>query len=236
MKVSVVLPEEFRVPFETLLKDRYESEMDLETIFFTEIMDAAACVERFADKDAVVVTLEDFGAHVLEKLPALKMVTIFGAGYDNVDLDAAVRLGVEVTNTPGANAASVAEMTVSLLLSTCRHLPRTNQETRSGHWALRTGMELAGKTCGIIGLGKIGKELAKMLSGFELRILAFEKYRDDSFARQWNVEFTSLKDLVERSDIISLHVPLLAETRKLMNDQVFSWMKRRPTWTARRKP
>lgn len=228
MKVLVVLPEEFRVPFETLLRPRYEKEVDLETVYFKELLTRQECVRRFAGKDAVVLTLEDVDDALMSSLPHLKMISIFGVGYDNVDLEAARRAGVEVTNAPGANAASVAEMALALMLSACRQVALIDQQTRSHKWTLRSGIELAGKTCGIIGLGRIGKELVSMLSGFEMRIIAYEKNQDADFARQHNVEFVDLKGLAEQSDVISIHVPLLAETRNLIGEQVFSWMKRSP--------
>ena len=228
MKVLGVLPDEFRVAFETLLRPRYDKEVDLETIYFRRLLNRQECTRRFAGKDAVVLTLEEVDAALLAGLPHLKMVSIFGVGYDNVELKAAVRAGVEVTNAPGANAASVAEMALALMLSACRQVAVINQETRCHKWTLRSGIELAGKTCGIVGLGRIGKELVRMLSGFEMRIIACEKYQDADFARQHNVEFIDLKGLAEQSDVISIHVPLLPETRNLIGEEVFSWMRRSP--------
>jgi D-3-phosphoglycerate dehydrogenase len=147
-------------------------------------------------------------------------------GVDSVDLQAAVERGIVVTNTPGANSVSVAELTVGLLLSLARQIPEGASALRQGNYPRLAGVSLEGKAVGIVGLGAIGKELARRLRGFDCRIIAYDPFPDRGFAEANGVELLPLDNLLELSDFISLHLPLLPETHGLVNRDFLARMKR----------
>jgi D-3-phosphoglycerate dehydrogenase len=143
-----------------------------------------------------------------------------------VDLQAAAERGIVVTCTPGANTVSVAELAVGLLLSLARQIPEGASALRQGNYPRLSGVCLEGKTVGIIGLGAIGKELARRLRGFDCRLLACDPAPDRGFAETHGIELLSLEDLLPLSDFVSLHLPLLPETRALVNHEFLAKMKR----------
>ncbi len=159
---------------------------------------------------------------VIEASDALEIIGRAGVGLDNIDLEAAKAKGIKVLNTPGATAISVAELTLGLILGTLRAIPYLDRALREGRWEKkRKGLELYGKTVGIIGLGRIGTEVAKRLQAFGVRILAYDPFRQDS---PW-AELVDLETLLRQSDIVTIHVPLTPETRHLINADRISRMK-----------
>src|SRR5713101_7579571 len=172
-------------------------------------------------RSAVQVTKE-----VLAKAPKLRVIGRAGVGVDNVDLDAATAAGVLVMNTPGGNAASVAEHALAVMLAMARHIPQANASTRAGKWEKKKflGNELRGKTLGVIGLGSIGREVVKRARAFEMRILGSDPYVSSQAAADMSVELTSLDKLYAESDYISLHVALTPETRKMLGKDAFARM------------
>jgi len=164
--------------------------------------------------DGYIAGLDAIDAAALEAADRLKVIARYGVGFDNVDLDAAREKGIVVTNTPGANSVSVAELALALMLALARQIPEADRDS------------LEGKTVGILGLGAIGKQLARRLSGFDCRILAFDTFPDTVFAEENKVELTYLDAVIEQADFLSLHVPLLAETRCIVNDAFLSKMKK----------
>ncbi|MFH1567611.1 MAG: NAD(P)-dependent oxidoreductase, partial [Gemmatimonadota bacterium] len=150
-----------------------------------------------------------------------------GAGYDTIDTKHARRRGVDVMNTPGANANAVAEEVITLVLAAYRHVVRGDTTTRAGQWEKNAlmGRELAGKTVGIVGLGNIGQLVVKRLAGFEVRVLAYDPVLSEQRAEELQVELCSLPDLFARADIVSLHIPETDETRGLVNGGLLNRMK-----------
>jgi D-3-phosphoglycerate dehydrogenase / 2-oxoglutarate reductase len=146
-------------------------------------------------------------------------------GVDNVDLDAARQRGIIVTNTPGANSVSVAELALGLILALARQIPEAVEAVHQGKWPRYAGISLEGKTIGILGLGAIGKQLAKRLAGFDCKILGYDPYADPAFAENNAIELASMEQVVARADFLSLHLPLLPETRRLVNETFLSRMK-----------
>lgn len=130
-----------------------------------------------------------------------------------------------VTNTPGANQVAVAELTVGLILALARKIPYHDKVVKSGEWNRQMGFELAGKTIGIVGLGRIGKEVVLRLKGFCVSTLAYDVYQDNAFAAEHGVRFTSLDELLGRSDIVTLHAALTAETRFLIGEKELACIK-----------
>jgi D-3-phosphoglycerate dehydrogenase len=171
------------------------------------------------DMDALIVrSATRVTADVLASSPRLKVVGRAGVGLDNVDLEAATARGVVVMNTPGANTTSAAEHTVSMLLSLAKHIPQATASMKSGKWEKSKflSVELSSKVLGIIGLGRIGTEVAKRVKGFNLRVLAFDPFISAEAAQSLGVELVDLPDLYRQSDFITIHTPLTPETKDLI--------------------
>lgn len=177
------------------------------------------------DVDGYIAGLDEIDAAALAAGTNLQVVARYGVGINNVDLDAAKTRGIVVTNTPGANSASVAELTVLLMLSLCRPVETAVSQTRLGGWPRLKGQSLVGKTVGLVGLGAIGKEVARRLAGFDCTLLAFDVAADAAFAAGHNVQLVSLAELLAQADIVSLHVPVLPATINMVNDHFLQQMK-----------
>jgi D-3-phosphoglycerate dehydrogenase len=176
--------------------------------------------------DGYIAGLDDIDAQALIMADRLKVIARYGVGVDKVDLITARDKGIVVTNTPGANSVSVAELALGLILALARQIPAAVEAVHLGKWPRYPGISLEGKTIGILGLGAIGKQLARRLVGFDCKILAFDPYADVDFAKANHVELTTMEQLIEQSDFISLHVPLLPETRGMVNDSFLNKMKK----------
>ncbi len=166
-------------------------------------------------------------ADLLEHAARLKVIGRAGVGVDNIDLDAARARGIIVVNSPLATTVAVAELTMGLLLATARAIPRADAAMKQGKWLKKEleGIELQGKTLGLIGFGRIGREVAHRALAFGMRILAYDPLIPEDVIRQANVMPSSLETLLQRSDFISLHIPLTDETRNLLSTQAFAQMK-----------
>lgn len=180
--------------------------------------------------DAVCIFVNDVAdTEIIHAMAAngVKLLALRCAGYNNVDIDAAVATGIKVVRVPAYSPYAVAEHTVALMLALNRRIPRATWRTRDGNFSLNglLGFDMHGKTAGIIGTGKIAKILIQILRGFGINILAYDLYPDHNFAREHQVVYTSLNELYHSSDIISLHCPLTEETQYLINDYSISKMK-----------
>ena len=152
---------------------------------------------RFAyDADAVIVGNDDFNADVIRRLPNLKLIARHGSGVNNIAFSEALRRGIVVTNTPGANAEETADLTFGLILDLERHISQMNYELKGDEWRKRPGHSLYGKTIGIIGVGQIGQAVARRAMGFGLDILGNDINPDESDAKTGLI-FTSLNDLLK---------------------------------------
>src|SRR5712691_5346724 len=189
----------------------------------------AALEAELAAADALVVrSATRVTAPLLEQAARLRVVGRAGVGVDNIDLDAATRRGVLVMSTPGGNAVSVAEHTFALLLALARHVPRLDAAIHAGRWEKGTsaGVELRGKTLGLIGLGRIGGEVARRANAFEMRVLAYDPYISERVAQEAAVELVPLADLLGRSDFVSLHAAISPATERMINATTLAQMKR----------
>jgi glyoxylate reductase len=173
---------------------------------------------------------DQIDAALLDCVPTIRVISNFAVGYDNVDVEAATSRGVLVCNTPEVLTNATADAAWSLLLAAARRIPESITYVREGHWKtwgpmLLLGQEVSGATLGIIGLGRIGKEVAKRARGFDMRILAFDPYQDEDFARHYDVTYVALDTLLEESDFVSIHVALSPETRHLIGANELARMK-----------
>ncbi|MCX7957374.1 MAG: phosphoglycerate dehydrogenase [Endomicrobia bacterium] len=164
---------------------------------------------------------------VIDSADRLKVICRAGTGVDNVDIAAANKKGIVVMNVPGGNTISACEHTVGLLLAMMRNIPQAYNSLKSGRWEREkfTGNELQGKTLGLIGLGRIGSEVAKRMKSFEMRIIAYDPFISEDYANQIGVELKSLDDVIKESDIISLHAPKTETTKNLINKDTIAKMK-----------
>jgi D-3-phosphoglycerate dehydrogenase len=170
--------------------------------------------------------LDEITADVIAAGDMLKVISRYGVGVDNVDLKAAKAKGVIVTNTPGANSVSVAELTIGFMLGLARNLTIADAACRKGEWPRLSGTSLEGKTVGILGLGSIGREVAKRLVAFGCKLTAFDPYADKTFAANHRVELTSQDEVLAQADLITLHLPVLAETRGMVNQNFLAKVKK----------
>jgi D-3-phosphoglycerate dehydrogenase len=162
--------------------------------------------------------------------PRLRTIGVHGIGCDHIDLTAARELGKVVINTPDALSVTVAEMTIALMLSMTRRIAAADRAIRNGGWSRKysdlIGLELMGKTVGLIGLGRIGAATAKRLKAFDVKLLYWSRTRHPEMESELGLEWTDLLELLTRSDIISLHIPGTAETRHLLGTKQLASMKR----------
>jgi D-3-phosphoglycerate dehydrogenase len=175
--------------------------------------------------DGFIAGLDDITSNVINAAGNLKVISRYGTGVDRVDLKAANKAGIFVTNTPGANSVSVAELTIGLAISAARNIPEGNARTKNGSWPRFSGTSLSGKTFGIIGLGSIGKEVAKRLSCFNVKILAYDINFDGGFASQYGIVYADTDRIFTSSDFISLHIPVFKDTVNIINKNSLSKMK-----------
>ncbi|MBI2094144.1 MAG: phosphoglycerate dehydrogenase [Candidatus Omnitrophica bacterium] len=166
-------------------------------------------------------------AEVIQRADHLKVIGRAGVGLDNVDAEAATKRGIIVMNVPAGNTISTAEHTVSMILALARRIPQAYASLRSGKWERSkfVGTELFGKTLGIIGLGKIGTEVAKRAQSFGMRVIAFDPFLSTERAQQLEIQLTDLKQVYAEADIITVHTPLTAETRHMIGAKEMASMK-----------
>jgi len=175
--------------------------------------------------DGAIVSTDPFTARVIQAADRLKVISRTGVGYDAVDVPAATARGVIVTTTPGVNRHAVADWALALMLCCARKVPENLAEVRQGTWTRYEGMDLDGKTLGVVGLGTIGKEVAKRAKAFGMRLLAFDLVQDLPFAEGQRIVYVSLEDLLRQSDFVSIHCFLNAATRHLINGERLALMK-----------
>ncbi len=173
----------------------------------------------------MIAGLDFLTAEALCSADSLRVISRYGAGVDRVDITAASNHGIAVTNTPGANAKAVAELAFGLMLSVVRKIPMLDRKTKDGDWVRSSGTELGGKTLGLLGLGAIGKTVARQAQGFSMSVIAYDPYIDTAYANDNDIAIVTLDELVAQSNVISLHVPLCNETRHLINAERIAQMK-----------
>jgi len=168
---------------------------------------------------------EPISEKVLLAASGLKLIVKHGVGIDNIDISAATHLGIAVANTPGTNTCAVADFTIMAILALLRNFYQAVRSTKAGEWKRFLGNELGCMTVGLIGTGRIGKEVAKRLHGFGANILAYDIVQDSSLTQRYGVHYTTLEELLTRADVISLHLPLSSGTRNIIGRREFSMMK-----------
>ncbi len=179
------------------------------------------------DTYGVIVRSEKVTAEIIALLPALRVIVRAGAGYDNIDIKYARKQGVDVMNTPGANANGVAEEAIAMMLADARHIVKADLSTRGGGWEKKNfmGRELTGKTVGIIGLGNIGRLVARRLRGFECRVMGYDPLVNSEKVRDFGIEPSTLEEIFAEADYVTLHIPGGESTRNLVGEKYLGMMK-----------
>jgi D-3-phosphoglycerate dehydrogenase len=183
---------------------------------------------ELADADALVVrSAVQVDAKMLQSAPKLRAIGRAGVGVDNIDIDAATHSGIVVMNTPGANAVAVAELAIGLMISMARSIPRANSTTHAAKWEKKSlqGTELRGKTLGIVGLGRIGLEVARRARSFGMELIGYDPFIAPVVARENQVALVPLDEIFKRSDYLTLHVGLTSQTEGMINESSIKLMK-----------
>ena len=185
-------------------------------------------LQIIADYDGLIVrSATKVTRQVIEHGVNLKAIGRAGIGLDNIDLEAARERGIKVLNTPGATSISVAELTIGHMLALARHIPQATASLKAGRWEKKKlmGTELYGKTLGIIGLGRIGREVAKRALALGMDLIAYDPYIKEESVRELGVKLLPLDDLLAHADYITIHVPLTPETHHLLGEREFAKMR-----------
>lgn len=190
-------------------------------------------VERAAGAEILFTNKTPLGEPILKQLPDLKFIGVLATGYNIVDTEAAKSKGITVANVPGYGTASVAQMTFALLLELCHHVQHHSNTVMDGKWVRSADwcywdyplVELAGKTMGIIGFGRIGQQVGDIATAFGMNLIGNARHRSDQSDRP-NFKWAEIPELLEQSDVVSIHCPLFPETKGLINKQSLQQMKR----------
>ena len=200
-------------------------------LLYMPTRNASEWIDELRGYNAIISAGEKFPAVVFESLKGdLKLLSRYGVGTDEIDKVAAAQCGVAVCNAAGSLSTAVAECAMGIILTLIRNILPADDEVRAGDWSRffesRTGTQLEGKTVGIIGFGDISKALAKMLSGFDCRVIAYDIFWDAEAAARLNVEYADIDTIRRVSDVISLHVPSTPQTNGMINKEFLSGMKK----------
>ncbi|MEO8370121.1 MAG: NAD(P)-dependent oxidoreductase [Candidatus Solibacter sp.] len=180
-------------------------------------------IERIGQAEAVlnIRSSSRFTARVFDACPHLRLLSVWGTGTDHIDLDAAARAGVTVTNTPGVSARSIAEHALALLFAVARRIPLLDHATRGGQWPRGSGVQLYRKTCGVIGYGAVGKRFAELATGIGMDVKVWTLHPE----RYPGMSFAELDDLYDTSDVLSVHLRLSPQTVGIIGAPQFERMK-----------
>jgi D-3-phosphoglycerate dehydrogenase len=182
-------------------------------------------MELIAPCAGVVVGVDPLDAEVIAAAPHLRAIAKYGVGVDNIDLEAAKARGIKVSRTVGANASAVADYALALMLALSRKLLLIDRRCRQGDWSKITTLDVTGATLGLIGLGAIGKLVAKRAQGFDMKVLAYDVVWDEDYAGANGIEYAQPERILREADFVSLHLPLLPSTENFIGEKELAMMK-----------
>ena len=205
-----------------------KSVADVELSPYNRGMTEEELLKMVKDVDGIIVGIDKIDRKIIENAKNLKIIARHGIGVDNVDLKAATDNNVIVTYTPKANAEAVADFTFGLILSIARNIPQACLSTKQGGWEATKfmGVEVCGKTLGIIGLGDIGYRVAKRAMGFDMNVLYWSRKRKIDTEKELNAQYVDLETLLRESDFVTIHLALTDETRGIIGEKEFNLMKK----------
>src|SRR5947199_1690378 len=207
----------------------FQSRPEFKVTVLEKPLKEAELIPLVGETEAMVVRSETkVTRKVIEAAPKLRVVGRAGVGVDNVDVEAATQRGIVVMNTPSGNTISTAELTFSMLTALARKIPQAHSSMKAGEWNRKNfqGVELYGKTLGILGMGRIGGEVARRAIAFGMQVLAYDPYLSLSRAKALQVELVELDEIYARSDFVTVHMPMTDETRGMINAAAFAKMKK----------
>jgi D-3-phosphoglycerate dehydrogenase / 2-oxoglutarate reductase len=207
----------------------FRQRTEFQVVVLEKRLPEAELLPLVADVEAMVVRSETkVTRKLIDAAPKLRVVGRAGVGVDNVDVEAATQRGIVVMNTPGGNTISTAELTFSMLMALARKIPQAHMSMKAGEWNRKAfqGVELYNKTLGIMGMGRIGSEVARRAIAFGMRVLAYDPYLALSRAKAMQVELVELDELYSRSDFITVHMPMSDETKGMVNAAAMAKMKK----------
>jgi phosphoglycerate dehydrogenase-like enzyme len=210
------------LPLDMLVEQGYEVIMNP----YGRILERAEMISLIKDVDGVIIGVDPLDQDVMQHASKLKAIAKYGVGTDNIDMSFAAKQGIPVSITLGANKEAVADYTFSLMLAAARKLTIIDRECRKLNWSKITTVDMWNKTLGLIGMGNIGKGVAKRALGFNMKILAYDLIQDEEYAAVNQIEYVSFETIIQQSDFISLHLPLNEITHHIISDNEFNMMKR----------
>ncbi len=217
-EILVVMPKDLQMFVAPYLDKRAaDTGYVFNAIFNDEPLAEKPLSEAISTASAYIVHIESVTEKILAAAKNLKVVSKLGVGIDNIDCEAAKKMGIEVANCPGSNSNAVAELALGLMVSMARNTHKLCNDLRDNTWSATLGSEIRGKRIGLLGLGNVSKQLVKYLTPFNTEILVFDIHKDEAFAAQYGVRYTTLDEIAETSDYISLHLPLLPATRHIVD-------------------
>lgn len=174
---------------------------------YHHIMNEEEMMGEVAGVDAIILASDIVSKKVLDKADSLKIISRYGVGIDNIDLDECEKRGIKVTVTRNCNTEAVADYTVGLMLATTRHICNVDKNLKAGVWQKETGLDLCHKTVGVVGLGAIGRQVIKRLKGFDCKILGYDKFLDENYCKENDITVMEPEEIFKQADVITLHVP-----------------------------
>jgi len=202
-----------------------EAGLDLRFKTWTKGAEVSDVIDGLQGCVAAIAGQEPYTAEVFDACPELGLVVRFGVGFDAVDVSAATERGVLVATIPGTNEWGVADHTIGMMIDLAHQISSHDRAMRRGEWKARRGVDCWRATLGIVGLGRIGRAVALRAFGFEMEVISYEPYPDMDFVERHGVELTSLEDVFTRSDFLTLHLPAMAETERIVDAAKLDLMK-----------
>lgn len=190
------------------------------------ILEKDAMKEMLADCVGVIVGVDPMDAEVLAGAPKLRAIAKYGVGVDNIDMDYCKEHGIKVSRTVGANSEAVADYAMALMLAVARKVPEIDRKCRKLNWGKITTRDVSHATLGLFGLGAIGRHVAERAQGFGMKVIAYDPYWPEEFAREHGIERADAETIFKNADFISLHLPLMPDTEGFVGEKELGWMKK----------
>ncbi len=225
--MKIVIPDDFPPVYEGHPELERLRQYGNTVIYSSKAASTEELLQRLQEAQIVinVRSYTIFDRALFAALPELRLISILGTGTDNVDLSAASEAGVVVTNTPGASTVSVAELNFALMLAAARHVALADRKVREGEWYHQHGFELRGKTLGLLGLGAIGQEVARLGQAFGMRVVAWSMTHDPDRALSLGVELLEREEVIRQADVLSLHLRASPQSTGIIGAQQLAMMK-----------
>ncbi|MCI1858871.1 MAG: phosphoglycerate dehydrogenase [Sporolactobacillus sp.] len=211
--------------YQTMVHRLEEIGVTVNCLMYDQAQNKQTIIRAIGNADVYITAVSPADRDVIDMAPQLKYILKTGTGLDNIDIDYATEKGIFVSNAPGENAQSVAELAVGLMISASRLIPELDRKTKAGLWLHTSGYECFGKTVGIIGFGTIGQKIARMTAAFAMKRLAYGVYRDEAAAKRLDTAFVDLDELLKRSDYVFISTSLKKTNYHLINAAALDKMK-----------